>query len=1350
MKHYSFRICLAALLAMGAALLMALPAFADEEPPPEEPAAPPPAFPDYGAAGEPASLGDNGSQTVVSPLVNAVPLALAGGAPGIQGPPWVYYYVGTTLRVFDQPQDAINEIMTSGILPGDRKIYFETGSFNGFTINGTLGVLSQLKGAVGPGTFPNNAGAAILNGAVAVNNTLYGFTLAGVDVHGGVTFDTNSGSLTLKNVDAEGIAVFNHNGSVGFEAVSSHDSWGAYIANVIHASAGVTISNSVFVNNDGGPGLAITTNGVASLAGVVSYNNIDRGMLLTAAKGISLSHASISGNGSDGAVIETGTSANISLLDVRSNGNGGDGLRLETLGNVSLTQVTANLNTGSGVSVIALPAFAGAKNLTVKELTASGNDDKGAEFILSGSASLTGVTTNTNGTSGLEVAAGGEITLNGVTSADNASGGYYGISLNNSGAIGSPGVTVLDSYRSNWVSNNFRGLYIQSKGAVRVNGLLSEGNAMRGVDISALTAAGTVTLNRVDANGNGAGVYVNSGNAITWKGGGASNNTNPGLTDFFGAWLINSGAPSPKAVTLEDVWFFGNGETGQSGYGLKVESNGAISFKTGAASSNAGAGAVLSNYSAASAVPITLSNISFNGNASGGLELNARGAITITNISASWNGSHGADLTSASGAVKVLRTAYGRNEFQGNGATGLMIDAHGVVTLGRLSASDNGSRGISVDNCHQTGSGCAGYWGVTLTGSSGWTSEFSRNGMQGFLINSGGVVSLANFSANDNFGYGGYVWNADRAAAVTLTNGQANDNLFGDGIHVESKGAITVKDIQANGNDAIGINTSPGFTTVEALTPARWDSGDIFIFTRGTDPLTIRLTLEFNGIMTLFRNGAQVDQVSGGPGELALDYSGGSQGDTFHIGIEGSASDQYGGYRLSINDASKTNYSGDGGDGLDLRNAGGSGTVMVKSGPVYNSVETSGNSAFGIYINSSKAVTLTNLTGNVNGGGLFVDNCNLAGAACVSTANVTLNGSGNSFNGNYQDGVRLLSAGAVAITHIDVYDNRQGYGALIDAGSLNITSTSAWLNGFINNHLSGLRAITTGTITVNKVVANGNQGEDGAYLNNSAAATAKAVLVTNSRFNSNATHGLRVNANGSITLRGVSASGNGGGHGAWLYNPSAVNAPVTVQQSTFDDNGDKGAHIETHSNVIWNSSSANGNMSSGGYIVAAPTSTVTLLTGYGENRFSYNNYGFYLSGGKIITINGMCSQGNITGALIDAPAAIAVTIKNSVFEENELYGLYILNGGQSILLNNVQVRDNARYTTALYAGARLVSNGGKITLQNSAFQGNGDFGLLMYLNGGTYTFTNISTLGNNWDYENGEDASDDLDVIINL
>ena len=280
------------------------------------------------------------------------------------------------------------------------------------------------------------------------------------------------------------------------------------------------------------------------------------------------------------------------------------------------------------------------------------------------------------------------------------------------------------------------------------------------------------------------------------------------------------------------------------------------------------------------------------------------------------------------------------------------------------------------------------------------------------------------------------------------------------------------------------------------------------------------------------------------------------------------------------------------------------------------------NWANGLQIDSIGAITISNLNANNNGrantnggAGAQLNNCENYGIPQCSTSvvhAVTLTGN-NIFDNNYYDGLDITAYGPIVASNITADDNGTsasdvnaiyytgGSGASWDncvwsnstnscTGSSTVTLTginqfngnysdliSTDPNNLYNFPQGGLTITSGGAITVNNVTANGDLGGDGAYIYNNITATAQAITVNNTlsnTFNGNAVNGLEVDSIGVINVSNITANTNGK-DGAYLDNCIQYNSgqcsvaaaqSVTVTNTTLNTfNGNYGNGLDVES-----------------------------------------------------------------------------------------------------------------------------------------------------------------------------------------
>jgi hypothetical protein len=186
--------------------------------------------------------------------------------------------------------------------------------------------------------------------------------------------------------------------------------------------------------------------------------------------------------------------------------------------------------------------------------------------------------------------------------------------------------------------------------------------------------------------------------------------------------------------------------------------------------------------------------------------------------------------------------------------------------------------------------------------------------------------------------------------------------------------------------------------------------------------------------------------------------------------------------------------------------------------------------AAGIYIGTTGGIILANVVsqGSIGGPG------NGIGAVLMNytgTGHVTVNDS--SFNGNSESGLSIESSGAITLSNVTANNNGINYdGANLD----NRTSTTAQpitltgTNTFNGNGAGGLFIFSHGPIEVHDITSNANLIIEGVYLDNTSAVTPQPVNLVGSvhLFKNNTGGGLVINSHGAITAENVYAMNNGG------------------------------------------------------------------------------------------------------------------------------------------------------------------------------------------------------------------------------
>ncbi|MCC7119128.1 MAG: hypothetical protein IT310_11425 [Anaerolineales bacterium] len=997
-------------------------------------------------------------------------------------------------------------------------------------------------------------------------------------------------------------------------------------------------------------------------------------------------------------------------------------LEISTTKNISLTNVDVAGNTGGG---------------TVNGAYLS-NDDG----LVAGDVVITNSTFTSNKNDGLIVYSDGAITITNLVA--NSNGGS-GALLDNIAATSAKAVTL--SGKSNQVKfNGLDGLGVYSKGAVTINSITANNNIGGNgvyVDNSNGTAAVKFTGTNIFHQNGFTGLAVFSDGSVS------INNAAGNDNGAYGLYVDNHTSTTPQAVTLSVSG--GNPDTSFNNNingNVYIFSNGAITIAglDTSGSNNVTAGVYLQNDYAGAVGGVTLNGWGAGvfGNAGGdGLLVYSKGAITISALYASGNGGVGAVLDNTLGIAPIKIT--GPVNVNNNG-DGLLVLSDGAVTLNNVSAEDNLNSGVVIDN-----STAATPQSVTLTG----TSRFNRNGSDGLNVLSLGAITLNNVEANDNAGYGARLDNClpiaplfttcavVKAAAVTINgNNTFRGNDYG-GLWVDSKGNITVNNVNAdeNGHNGAALhNFFPGSVGTVSVknTPSAYPS----FSNNGWDGLFVLS----NGAITVM--------------DFDAYYNGQENFDNADAGDPIDDSSGYGVYLSSD-----------------------TGNVSVGTNRKGWSNGLQNNFLSGLMIFTDGTVTLNNIVASNNGGyfnltgfdplihdgyGAYVDN-----STAATPKAVTLLGTNNQFNGNAEEGLIVFTKGAIKVNDLSASDN-DGTGIILDnssaPGAVGGVTVSAYL-GADNNLQSGLIITSLGAITINVIDAWGSGNSlDGWVLDNSFVGAKGGITLTSPNpdwafdFWGNTGPGLIATSLGAIKISGLDAGGNGGA-GAILsnaYTGSVGTVTLTapkVGENGFNGNVGSGLIISSNGAITAGNLSANNNGSGGAILdnsFSGKTSPQNVtITGYGDfhnngdNGLTVLTYGMISGSSLHASYNGQnANPATGWGVYLDncgfslgvcdttvAPKSVTLTGSASnynYFDNNYQEGLWVTSMGAITIK---QVSANGNSWNGLYLSNQWTNAVGGITLTSASasawnyLNGNGGAGLDAWSNG-AITLSNLMANGN--------------------
>jgi len=1152
-------------------------------------------------------------------------------------------------------------------------------------------------------------------------------------------------------------------------------------------------------------GLTINNwNADVTISDITFNGSTSGGLSVTTTKNITVTRVTATGNTGTGGTFDNdpGT-GNVTVTSSKFNSNT-NGLAISSQGTITLSNIQANDNAGGYGAYITNEAASTAKNVTMTGANEfNDNKDDGLTIRSKGTITLNDVTANKNGRTdnsgsgaildntfganpgpgvtlngtnifnnnddiGLSVSSYGPIKINNLFA--NSNDDFDGAYLSNASALTAQPVTLTGS--SQFKYNGWAGLYVDSTGVVSLNNITANYNADVGVGIDNTSGSAVVGVNLTGSsafNENGGdGIFVFSDGAIT-----LSNVTANGNLDY-GAYL-SSGTLGQK-ITLTGVNTFND----NSGDGLYITSKGPIIVNSVTASSNGSAGAWMgarldnTGSGSASPQPVTVTGTNtFDGNRSWGLNIQTYGAVTLSSITAEnngWGTNDGGVLVNngiADPAKPAAVTFTGTNAFNYNTNDGLSVLSIGAITLSNVTANGNGGgvygsgfgSGLYLNNAGGVGKG------VTLSG----VNTFNYNYNNGLYVTSKGAITLSNVTANGNgfgagAGDGAYLTNgaagAGTALKVTLSGVNRFDSNYRHGLYIIATGAVTLSNVTASNNgggaslgDGILVtNLASGSASLQPVTMTGKNdfeynqSYGVEIYSYGAVSLA-NLTAISNGSGSLV-GGVYIDNSTGvtpasvsisGVNKIAFNKT-----DGLYIASLGAIT-------LS-NVTASNNGSGMAARGAYLNNSGGSANVTI-----LGKNEFTGNYTDGLFILTSGVISLSSVTASYNshGRGAVLDNSGAATPKSVALSGV------NTFTGNYDNGIQIVSLGAVTVNSIasalNGFGASYGYGLYIDnsAGSGNVALTGT--NDLSGNYNSGLNVASAGAISISNLTANFNGlpvSGYGAFLDNTLAASAKVAFTGTNTFSGNKSGGLRVLTNGAITSSTALIAESNQGQGIYLDNLAASPAqPVTLSgKVTVNYNYSDGIYVTSLGAITLSNLTADSNgFPSGGYgaylsnsTSSSPLAGVTLL---GTNQAN-DNYGT----GLIIETDGAIKANNLTagdngwggsngsGALLDntspgAAGGVTLTGVNK-FVSNYNYGLRVLSTG-AITLNSVTASSNNQNQGALLNN----TYSGTSTPQNVTLTGANNFSYNPRSTGldiNTYGTVAISNLTANW---NGTSSS---------
>jgi hypothetical protein len=504
------------------------------------------------------------------------------------------------------------------------------------------------------------------------------------------------------------------------------------------------------------------------------------------------------------------------------------------------------------------------------------------------------------------------------------------------------------------------------------------------------------------------------------------------------------------------------------------------------------------------------------------------------------------------------------------------------------------------------------------------SSVFSNNTEDGLEIKGNGTITLNKVTAKFN-----------SQSGVMLSN-----------FLVVTPKAVTVNDLNVDQNFYYGVNiASKGNVTLNNL------SADGMV--GGTDAVSVVTS----GNVTIGTNGTFQNTIIGNPNNGLIVVAGGA------IALK----------NISVSSQSL-------GFGTLLDNLSGAGGVTVING-VFNSNRTDG-----LTILTNGAILLTNVSASANQRfGAILNNSSGPGGVIINGATTT---SPNEFSDNFNDGLNILTKGAVSLANIrtNKNDNLVGNedGMEINTSLGNVTLTNITAN---NNGASGITIYAgNGTITLSNVAAHGNKTW-GTYLDNSTTLTPKTVSVKNFSSEETVTNeGLFINSAGNVLLTTIGI-GNAGGIGGLYVDNSFGSAPSSITLSAATGKINAFGYNRGYGMLL---------ISDG----VISLSAIESYKNYYDGIYARNYNGL----GSITLLNSITEENGGAGVSFNSAGAITIKGLTSIangFDRSGGWGIGLYN---SFGVANISVSSSVLSNN--YSGGMAANSLGAIAITNSVAEGN--------------------------------------------
>jgi hypothetical protein len=774
-------------------------------------------------------------------------------------------------------------------------------------------------------------------------------------------------------------------------------------------------------------------------------------------------------------------------------------------------------------------------NVTINNLFIANSNEDGLVIVNDGDVNLDQVNVDDSDLSGAYIISTGDVNVSNSDFTNNGAEGYY------------------DNTNQTYEAQD--GLYVETSGDVTLSDVYSAGNGANGATI--LGADVGISDSVFEDNGwgedDGYGAYWDYDEYIDGV-------TEEYSEEFYGGNGLTIDASDD--VTLSGLEVYNN-----AGNGADIEAAGDISIANSNFAYNGNLGFINVSNEFYEDGDQSEAEFDLEYYAGSGLIAEAGGDITLIEVVASENANGGADLDSNVGDILITGSV-----FEYNGEGGDLFDECGCGYVLMLDYMDDfcgwgdgyGFDSLLFNPCEDSGyievQGANFEYQVNVYGNEeGYQNyyEILQSGGSGLIAEAyDGSVILEDVGVNGNAGEGAYIYGFDD---VQITSSSFDENGFlgylslgecfgegmqgcfyaneqpvagtyavyldfeyGDGLHVDADGNITLSDVTASDNSNNG-----------ALVHS---NGSVFIengeFSYNADPIYIGGEGGLFGYFLYDQFGLE-ESVFIPASEFEMEvgfFEGEEDGGGFAIYMDLDSGD---GLEVEANSIALTGVSAEenAGDGanMDAGNAiqvsesnfsgNGFGSDGFMSYGIFNQdgYESEGSEAYmsngnGLYMESDGSITLSGVTANDNG---------LYGAEIYADSNVFVEDSQFSGNGLYG------FASYEYYNSYGYYDEGLGQFVVIEEEE----GSGEWYG-------SGLYIESDGNVTLKDVDANGNY-LDGAEIYSDGG----SILVMCGNYNENGEYGIYAQDASSLALYGPVILGNGNSPDEYFFD-----GPVTISE----------------------------------------------------------------------------------------------------------------------------------------------------------------------------------------------------------